>query len=144
MSFQLFNFKSHFKHVMKFLMFDSWQNSATTKFSKIKLTWNHFLYVIKRSSYVKIITICCYDDMLRWNLRRIDDLIDKINNIVDVEQDKIDDKNVEFEEFEILLCIKNLRRAKFSIDWTTNLTQNFKWICNCFESNRNKIVNCMM
>ena len=33
-----------------------------------------------------------------------------INNIVDVEQDEIDDKNVEFEEFEALIYFKNLHQ----------------------------------
>ena len=35
------------------------------------------------------------------DLRRICDLIDKINNIVDVEQDEINDKIVEFEKFDL-------------------------------------------
>ena len=56
------------------------------------------------------------DDMLISNLRRIDDLIESINNIVDVEQDEIDDKDVEFEEFEILTCIQDLRRYRTLID----------------------------
>ena len=39
--------------------------------------------------------------MLIWNLRRVNDLIDKFNNIVDVEQNEIDWKDVEFEEFDL-------------------------------------------
>ena len=44
--------------------------------------------------------------MLMWKLRRTDDLIDKINNIVDVEQNEIDDKDVEFKKFEVLFASK--------------------------------------
>ena len=47
---------------------------------------------------------------------RIDDLIELINIIADVEQEEIDDKEIEFEEFETLLCIKNLRRVNDLID----------------------------
>ena len=93
LSFQLFNVKSHSEHVMKFLMSDSKQNSTTTRISETELIWNHFLNVVRRSSYVKIITIMtiwCYDDMLIWNLRRIDNLIELINSIVVVERNEID------------------------------------------------------
>ena len=45
-----------------------------------------------------------YHDMLIWSLRRVNDLIDKINNIVDVEQIEIDDKKIEFEIFKF--CLK--------------------------------------
>ena len=63
LSFQLFNVRLHFKQIMKFLMFDSKQNSATTNVSEIKMIWNHFLKMIKRSSYVEfIMTICCCEN----------------------------------------------------------------------------------
>ena len=52
LNFQLLNFKSHFEHVTKFLMFDSKQNSTTTKFSKVELIYDYFVKMIKRCSYV--------------------------------------------------------------------------------------------
>ena len=77
-----------------------------------------------------------------WNLRRIDDLIELINNIVDVEQDEIDDKNIEFEEFEILTCIKNLRRVKSLIDWNWDSSVEFKLIAKIFVLNElNSLLN---
>ena len=42
----------------------------------------------------------------KLNLRRMCNLIDKINNIVDVEQNEIDCENVKFEKFEILFASK--------------------------------------
>ena len=96
-------------------MSDSKQNSIAIKLSEIKMIWNHFLKIIKRFSYVKIIMTICWYEICATNwfeiminficivatIQQFDWLI---NNIVDVEQDEIDDKNVEFEKFEILFA----------------------------------------
>ena len=51
LNFQLLNFKSHFEQIIRFFVFDSKQNSTTTRFSKIKLICDHFVKMIKRCSY---------------------------------------------------------------------------------------------
>ena len=61
-------------------------------------------------------------DMLIWKLRQSDDLIELINNIIDVEQDEIDDKDVEFEKFEDLKNLKLCLYQKFAAN------QRFDWL----------------
>ena len=52
-----------------------------------------------------MMTMCWYENCDE-ELRRADDLIDKVNSIADVEQNEIYDKNVEFEKFEALFASK--------------------------------------
>ena len=59
-------------------------------------------------------------------MRRIDDLIDKINNIADVEQNKIDWKNVEFEN------LSSIWNSELATNW------NFNWLKNEFDTMFNK------
>ena len=60
-------------------------------------------------------------------MQRVDNLIELINNIVDVEQKKIDDKNVEVEEFEVLLAFKTCDELT---TWLTEIeirVSNLNW-----------------
>ena len=61
-------------------------------------------------------------------MRRIDDLIELINNIVDVEQKKIDDKEIEFEKFETLLASKICDVTEFWLIEMKTRMSNSNWL----------------
>ena len=78
------------------------------------LSWKLVMKSIRKCNQTFFITEK-HDDMLIRKLRRVNDLIDKINNIVDVEQNEIDDKEIEFEKFKTLFASKTCDEQDFRL-----------------------------
>ena len=66
-------------------------------------------------------------------------LIKSIISLNRAKWDEIDDKKIEFKEFEVLFALKTCGKQDFESKraWRDVL-------CYCFENNKNRIVNCMM